>query len=89
MTQYKIMPVADLTGKLSEAGEQLLLSARHSNDRTKIIRCINHPQDKIISTFISGFDIVSFMSNYPTLTKEQSLIEMQSTKWSTELTGDL
>ena len=87
--QYKIIPVADLIGNLSENGKQLLLSARHSNNRTKIIRCINHPQQKITLTFISGFDIASFMSNYPTLTKEQSLIEMQSPEWSTELTSDL
>ena len=88
-TQYKIIPVADLIGNLSENGKQLLLSARYSNDRTKIIRCINHPQERILSTFIDGFDIFAFLNNYPTLTKKQSLIEMQSPEWSTELGDDL
>lgn len=88
-TLYKIIPISDLENKLSTTGEKLLLSARHSNDRTKIIRCINHPEEIIALTFKDGFDYVSFLSNYETLTKEQSLAEMQTAEWSTEMTSDL
>ena len=87
--QYKIIPVSYLIGNLSELGQQLLLSARHSNDRSKIIKCINHPQKRIAAMFKVGFDYQTLISNCETITKEQSLIEMRSTEWSTEITSDL
>jgi hypothetical protein len=88
-TLYKIIPVAPLIGNLSELGEQLLLSARYSNDQSKIIKCINHPQERITSMFKVGFNYQTLLSTCDTLTKEQSLTKMQLPEWSTEMTSDL
>ena len=89
LTQYKIILVADLIGNLSELGEQLLLSARYSNDKTKIIRCINHPQERIVSTFIEGFDIQSFLSSTKTYSHQEALEEMKKPEWTAEMTDNL
>ena len=86
---YKIIQTSLLSGNLSPLGEQLLLSARYSNDKTKIIKCINHPQERITSMFKVGFDYQSLLASCETITKEQSLVEMQSPEWSTVMTGDL
>lgn len=88
-TLYKIIPVSVLSGNLSALGEQLLLSARHSKDRKKIVKCINHPQERITAMFKVDFDYGVLLSSCETITKEQSLIKMKSPEWSTEMMSDL
>jgi hypothetical protein len=87
--KYKIIPVDAIRQYLSQDGLDLLESARYSLDKTKVIRCLNHSQERIKSIFKTDFDIESFMLSTKTYTHEEALEEMKKPEWSLPLSGDL
>ena len=89
MRQYKIIPVSAIKDHLSQEGIELLVGARYSLDKTKVIRCINHSQERIKAIFKPDFDIESFMLSTNTYTHEEALEEMEKPEWSSPLSGDL
>lgn len=89
MNKYKIIPVNAIREYLSQDGLDLLKNARYSLDKTKVIRCLNHSQERIKSIFKPGFDIESFMLSTKTYTHEKALEEMKKPEWSLTLSEDL
>lgn len=87
--KYKIIPVDAIKQHLSEEGLALLKNARYSLDKTKVIRCINHSQERIKSIFKDSFDVQSFMLSTKTYTHEEALEEMKKPEWSLPLDEDL
>ena len=79
--QYKIILISDLTGNLSEIGEQVLITSRKNNDKTKVIQCINHPENRISDMFKDGFDYLLFLGDRKTYTHEGALLEMKKEEW--------
>jgi hypothetical protein len=62
----------------------LLLTSRYSKDKTKIIHCINHPDDTIAATFKSDFDFNAFLSSTRTYSHKEALEEMGTIDWRSE-----
>ena len=87
--QYKIINIAEIMPHLSEAGILLMGDARTSLDKTKVLRCINHPYERIKSIFKPEFDLDQFMSSTKTYSHEEALGIMNSSEWSAPLSEDL
>jgi hypothetical protein len=79
--QYKIILISDLEGNLSKAGEQVLITSRKNNDKTKVIQCINHPENRICDMFEDGFDYLSLLGASETHTHKDALLEMKKEEW--------
>ena len=82
VNKYKIILLEDIIGNLSVEGEFLLQNVRYSNDGKYIIRCVDHPVERIQSIFKPEFDYISLLNNNPTLTRDEVLLKMKDPNWA-------